>query len=165
MKVKTSKPSQTWQAGNCFIIPLLDGCGLLGQVLSIESAVLNSASCALFFQKLPSETATASPDLGQLFSTVMTTRDLLDSGHWKIIGMSDIEVPRTQFPFESLRDSGFIGANVVGSRNIEEFANAYCGHSLWDDWADPQYLDRLLISQDVKPSTLRYKASYLSIAD
>ena len=160
-----SKTNQQWESGDCFIIPLLDGQFLLCQVLSAEAAVLNSVSCALFNQKIATNTVDPSPDVGRLFSTVMTTRDLIDTGHWKIIGKCDISVSRTEFPFESLRASGFIGAKVIGSRNIEEFANAYCGLSPWDDWADPHYLDRLLISQKVKPTKLRYKASMSSATD
>jgi hypothetical protein len=39
-------------------------------------------------------------------------------------------------------------------RVIEEFVSAY--HSLcpWDDWADPDFLDALLISKDKKPQKL-----------
>jgi len=36
--------------------------------------------------------------------------------------------------------------------------NAFCGLTFWDDWADPNYLDRLLISPTVKPKNLLYKA-------
>ncbi len=153
---KKSNQCQSWTTGDCFAIPLLNGMSLLGQVLSDEPAALNSASCALFDQKFESE-SNITPDLGRLFSTVLTTRDLLDSGTWRVVGASEIKVPRSQFPFESLRECGFIGAKVIGSKNISEFANALCGFTLWDDWADPQYLDRLLISSFNKPTTVRYK--------
>jgi len=156
--MKKSKQVQSWKAGDCFAIPLLDGRSLLCQVLTAEPSVLNSVSCALFDQKLDADTEKV-PDVERLFSTVMTTRDLLDSGRWRVVGTKEVEVPKSQFPFESSRASGFIGAKVIGSQNIEEFANAFCGLSFWDDWADRHYLDRLLISPDVKPASLRYKAS------
>jgi hypothetical protein len=38
-----------------------------------------------------------------------------------------------------------------------EFAEAFRGLIPWDDWADPNYLDKLLISPDLKPKKLRYK--------
>ena len=37
-----------------------------------------------------------------------------------------------------------------------EFANAFCGLYEWDKWANPNYLDKLLISPEVKPKDLRY---------
>lgn len=155
--MKELRPRQDWKEGDCFAIPLNDGSGLLGQVLAAEPFVLNSVSCALFHQHLHRGECPV-PELGRLFSTVLTTRDLLDSGHWKVVGSHPVQVPRGKFPFESLRRNRFVGAKVVGSRNVGEFANAFCGLAAWDDWADPNYLDSLLISPDVKPASLLYKA-------
>lgn len=84
---------------------------------------------------------------------MLTTRDLLDSGQWKVVA----SYLRERFPFESLRQNGFVGTKVVGSRNVGEFANAFCGLTIWDAWADPNDLDRLLIRLDVKPENLLYK--------
>lgn len=89
----------------------------------------------------------------------MTTRDLLDSGEWKILATHPVEVPRSKFPFETLRRKGFIGATVTGSGNINEFANAFCALVPWDDWADPSYLDRLLLSPELKPKNLIFKGT------
>ena len=154
--MKKPKLTQQWKEGDCFIIPLTDGSGLLGQVLAKEPTVLNSVSCALFNQRVV-QGAYFVPIPGQLFSTLLTTRDLLDAGQWRVVGSNEIQVPRDKFPFESLRSNGFIGAKVFGSKIVQEFANAFCGLIAWDDWADPLYLDRLLISADVKPSKLLYK--------
>lgn len=156
--MKKTKPHQNWKEGDCFVLPLNDGSGLLGQVLAAEPFVLNSVSCAFFDQRLRAPECPL-PELSRLFSTVLTTRDLLDSGQWKAVASYFVQVPREQFPFESLRQNGFVGAKVVGSRNVGEFANAFCGLTIWDDWADPNYLDRLLISPDVKPQNLLYKKS------
>lgn len=155
--MKKVKPTQNWKEGDCFVVPLNDGGGLLGQVLAAEPVVLNSVSCALFDQRVRAQECQV-PELGSLFSTVLTTRDLLDSGHWKVVASHPVQVPREKFPFEPLRQHRFVGARVVGSRNVEEFANAFCGLASWDDWADPGYLDRLLISPDVKPKNLLYRA-------
>jgi len=46
---------------------------------------------------------------------------------------------------------------IVGSANIAEFLNAYYGLVPWDDWADPNYLDKLLISPDKKPKNIIFK--------
>jgi hypothetical protein len=155
--MKRISPQQNWKEGDCFVLPLNDGSGILGQVIAYEPLVLNSASCAFFDQRLRSPECPL-PELSRLFSTVLTTRDLLDSGRWKVVASHPVQVPREKFPFEPLRHDRFIGAKVIGSRNVEEFMNAFCGLTFWDDWADPNYLDRLLISPTVKPKNLLYKA-------
>jgi hypothetical protein len=66
-------------------------------------------------------------------------------------------VPKENLPYESLRNKGFVGAKVVGSKNVNELLNAYYGLSPWDDWKDPTYLDKLLISPEKKPTTVKYK--------
>lgn len=151
--MKKSQHKQPWQPGDCFLIPLKDGTFLVAQILNAEPSVLNSVSCALFDQRSDGLSVTK-PDTAKVFSTVMTTRDLLDSGDWKIAATHPVEVPRSKWPFETLRGRGFVGAKVVGSRNIAEFANAFCALAPWDDWADPAYLDRLLLSPELKPEHL-----------
>lgn len=39
----------------------------------------------------------------------------------------------------------------------DDFIKAYFSLALWDDWHDPEYLDKLLISPDKKPENLIYK--------
>lgn len=155
--MKKIKPLQNWKTGDCFIVPLNDGEGMLGQILAAEPSVLNSVSCALFNQRARSSECPL-PELGQLFSTVLTTRDLLDSGQWRVVASHPVQVPREKFPYEQLRQNRFVGAKIIGSRNVSEFVNAFCGLSVWDDWADPYYLDHLLINPDLKPANLLYKA-------
>ena len=52
---------------------------------------------------------------------------------------------------------GWVGAKVIGSGNVNKFMNAYFGLSLWDDWHDPTYLDRLLVSPEKRPAKLILK--------
>lgn len=151
--MRKSRDLASWNVGDCFIIPLIDGRGLLGQVVAVEPDVLNSVTCALFGQVANQEEC-PTPDLNRLFSVLFTTRDLLDQGKWRIVGCQPVAVPRSMFPYERLRDNRFIGAKVIGSRNVVEFANAFIGLSAWNDWADAEYLDRLLISPDIKPTGL-----------
>ena len=39
----------------------------------------------------------------------------------------------------------------------DDFIKAYFSLAPWDDWHDPEYLDKLLISPDKKPENLIYK--------
>lgn len=147
---------QPWKSGDCFLIPLKDGTFLIGQVLSAEPEALNSVGCALFDQRSDGQTL-VQPRLANLFSLLLTTRDLLDAGEWKILATFPVEVPRKRFPFEALRSSGFVGAKIIGSGIVAEFANAFCGLVPWDDWADPNYLDQFLLGPELKPKTLKFK--------
>jgi len=150
------RDTREWTEGDLFAVTLRNGQKLLGQVLACEPAVLNSVSCALFDQTFVTEEPPR-PILERLFALVLTTRDLLDNGTWHVVGAADIGVPRRSFPFEHLRSKGFVGAKVIGSKNVGELANAFCGLVPWDDWADPHYLDKLLISPDKKPANVVYK--------
>lgn len=144
---------QKWGPGDLFAVPLLDGSFLLGQVLAHEPQAMNGVSCALFDQRFNNNNAPR-PAIDAIFSILLVTRDLLDRGVWQIVGNSPIDVPRSAFPFENLRPAGFVGATIRGSRIVNEFANAFCGLHPWDDWANPDYLDGLLISPAKKPKHL-----------
>src|ERR1039457_7178468 len=142
------KHKQKWEIGNVFLVELKDGKFALGQIVGRETSVLNSLSCAFFdfrvsdpndvdcIRELPTD---------KVFSVLFVTRDLLDSGHWKVVGSRPVSVQKELLPYEGLREKGFVGAKVIGSRNINEFLNAFYGLHPWDDWKDPQYLDKLLI--------------------
>lgn len=157
--MKKSKRRQTWNVGDCFAIPLLDETWLLGQIIAQELDAMNSVCCGLYNQIMTSTESFVAPVDSQLFAVLLVTRDLLDSGEWKIVGTCNVRIPDTGLPYEETRKSGFVGAKIIGSTTIEGFANAYCALAPWDDWYDPTYLDKLLISPDAKPSHLRYKGS------
>jgi hypothetical protein len=148
--------SQKWQDGDCFAIPLNDGGHLLGQILKNEPKAMNSVSCALFNQRIaPGEQP--EPRIELLIATLLTTPELLKSGRWKVTHPAKIEVPIEKFPYEHLRAKSWVGAKIRGARIVANFANAYCGLHEWDCYADPDYMDGLLISPDKKPAKLLYK--------
>lgn len=43
----------------------------------------------------------------------------------------------------------------------DDFIKAYFSLAPWDDWHDPEYLDKLLISPDKKPENLIIKTNDL----
>jgi hypothetical protein len=81
----------------------------------------------------------------------------LDCGIWRVVENKEVAVPRSWLPYESLRSSGFINAKIIGSKNVTEFLNAFYGLVPWDDWKDPAYLDKLLLSPKKKPPHLIFK--------
>ncbi|MCD9033824.1 immunity 26/phosphotriesterase HocA family protein [Luteimonas sp. Y-2-2-4F] len=142
-----------WDVGSVFLVPLKDKTECVGQVIGREKSVLNSVAIALFDLKGNWSSSQKIPPLRaeDIFSTVLATKDLLDSGRWVALDKEAIRITDNMKPYESLRDGGFIGARVHGSGVVEEFANAFYGLTAWDDWYIPDFLDGMLISPDKKP--------------
>jgi len=132
---------------------------MAGQVVGHEAAVLNSVSIALFACCCDTPEAVADADLSpaKAISVLFTTRDLLDSNRWRVVAHRARLIPAEWLPYESTRESGFIGAKVIGSANVTSLANAYQGLRYWDDWHDPTYLDKLLRDPSERPQGLRFK--------
>ncbi len=141
--------------GSVFLIPLSDGGHAIGQVIAYEPAMLNSVSCILTSLRAwaPGDSIPESAVIASLF----TTHDLLTKGRWEILGDSAIPITQADFPHEGLRSAGWVGAKMTGSRNVEEFVSAWFGLSQWDDWADPNYLDRLLFRGVGRPASATFK--------
>ena len=151
---------QKWGIGDVFLVPTKDGNFSVAQVVGHEPEAMNSVTCAFFDIKVSNEKEMAGiSDLpfSRVFSVLFVTRDLLDRSIWKVAGERPVRVPRENFPFESLRSVSFVGAWIIGSRNIGEFVNAFYGLMPWDDWKDPNYLDSLLLSPEKKPTKLLFK--------
>lgn len=147
------RAKQKWDIGSVFLLPLENGDSCVGQVIGREAHVLNSAVIALFdFKGDWARMEIPSLEMGALFSAVFVTRDLLDSGRWKVVDRRDTGGVVEASPYETLRTSGFIGAKVRGSSIVEEFVNAFYGLAPWDDWYVPDYLDAFLMSANKKPS-------------
>ncbi|MFT3880904.1 MAG: hypothetical protein QM703_14730 [Gemmatales bacterium] len=147
---------KSWQSGSLFKVPQSDGTFSLGQVVGREPSALNSVTCAFFDLKI-SEGLLPAIDWDNLIACLFTTPDLLDNGTWPVIGHSDSAIPTHFLPFEETRSQGWVGAKIHGSGIVRQFLDAYYGLAYWDDWANPNYLDQLLIHPSKKPATLRYK--------
>jgi hypothetical protein len=156
------RKKQSWKIGDAFSVETEDGRNVLGQIVGQEPRALNSVTVVFFdfrFERGYQLTSCEGLQADNIFSAVFTTRDLLDSGVWKIIGHFPIDIPQELRPNESLRDKGFVGAKVIGSGVITEFLNAFYALRPWDDWKKPDYLDSLLVGPEKKPAGLIYKTS------
>lgn len=142
-----------WDAGSVFLIPLKDGTDCVGQVIDREKSVLNSVAIAIFDLRGGWSSGQEIPPFcaEDVFSTILATKDLLDSGRWAVLDRETIKISDDMKPYEDLRSDGFIGARVYGSGVVEEFVNAFYGLAPWDDWYVPDFLDGMLISPDKKP--------------
>ncbi|EAC6409610.1 hypothetical protein EMI97_07410 [Listeria monocytogenes] len=81
----TKRKKQVWGVGDLFSISLLDGSFCIGRVLGFEPDALNSAVCAFYAHRV-NEIPEVEPILyeNELISLLFVTRDLLDSGDWKV---------------------------------------------------------------------------------
>jgi hypothetical protein len=154
-----SRRRQNWEIGDVFTVPTADGQLALGQIVAREPSVLNSVTVALFDQRYVPSPSIVPMDLSaaRAFSVLFTTRDLLDSGVWRVVGTKPVAIQREQLPYESTRAAGFIGAKVIGSAIVREFINAFFGLVPWDDWKDPNYLDGLLRPARKRPAGVMLK--------
>ncbi len=142
---------QKWSEGDVFLIPLENERFAAGQVLAQEKDAMNSAAVALLDQTV-AEVGDVALDAKNVYSILLVTRELLDAGVWRIVGNSPVQVPPHERPYESLRESGFVGAKIYGGGIVTEFVNAYYGLVPWDDWKNPAYLDQLLVGPEKKPT-------------
>ena len=60
-------------------------------------------------------------------------------------------------PYEQFRNEEWVGVKIVGSSIIRNLLLAFRGFALWDDFADPLYLNGLLLPGVNPPSCARYK--------
>jgi hypothetical protein len=150
-----AKKLQVLTAGDVFAVPLPSGDGVgVGQLISEEPGALNSVLCAIFDDLLGGEAQVEAfrPSRAHLLSVQLMTRDLLDSGKWKVCAHATPLDVSQLFPINDLRSKGYVGADVIGSRRIWELVAAYHGKSPWADFFDPLYLDGLLIPGRSRPA-------------
>lgn len=154
------RKKQKWGIGDVFIVSISDGKSVVAQIIGREAEVLNSVTIAFFDVRVSNPEEISSIDLipESVFSTVFATRDLLDSGDWRVVENRRVIIPVRMFPHEDNRASGFAGAKVIGSGILNEFLNAFYSLTPWDDWKDPDYLDNLLLDPSKKPSNLLFKS-------
>lgn len=144
-----------WKVGDLFKVPLVDGTASLGHIIAQEHQMMNSVTCAFYDIKVPDACPlgeSPSPQEQALISCIFTTHDLLSKGVWPIIGYMSPQLPRKYLPCEECRKRGWVGAKMYGSGIVREFLNAFYHLAPWDDWADPHYLDQLLIDPRKRPT-------------
>ncbi len=153
------KKKQTFGAGDYFTIPLADGSFSIGQVVGKEAEALNSVVCAIFSRQYRSLPATIdqAPADGDLIAVLFVTPDLLESGDWRVVSRSEPFDVAPYVNIDALRRKGFVGVRVIGSGIVITLMDAYFGLYPWNGFAKPDYLDKLLVSDDRKPKHVRLK--------
>ena len=153
------RKKQIFNPGDVFLISLPDANFALGQVVSCELSCMDSVLCVFFKDKFETEQVAGefAPSLSDVLSVQLTTRDLLDLGTWKIVKASSPLVVESIFPINELRKKGYVGAKIRGSKIMTDLVCAYHGLEIWDDYADPNYLDSLLAPGVHRPTNAALK--------
>lgn len=151
---------QQWKKGDIFTIKLKDNTFVFGQIIAYEPQALNSVICAFYDIRNMNLENISKLDLkkNKIFSILFVTRDLLDSGKWKVITTKNISMPFLwYFKLFKLKKNKMVGTKIIGSGIIEYFINAFYGLDYWNNYKDLYYLDSLLISKNKKPKDVLYK--------
>ena len=150
------KRKVTWEFGAVFVVPLPDGTFGIGQ--AIASMMTNVIYCAFTRQRVgaigggvPKLHAT------DVVSRVPVTREQLDYAVWRVLGVAPLCCAKADFPAEAFANRGYVGAMIYDAALAEDFLAAFHALAAWDDWHQPDYLDRWLVSPSAKPQTLRWK--------
>lgn len=152
-----AQQKQSWQAGDIFAVQQRDGVCSLGCV--IDLMMKNVVSCAFYDirAKCEDKIEAGHLDAARLIALLSVTREQLDFGAWKIVGHLDEPLDKELWPNEEYREARWIGAKIYDAAIAEDLLNAYNGLAAWDDWHDPEYLDKLLVAPDRKPKHVIYK--------
>ena len=157
-----ARKKQKWQVGDYFGIPIEDDFLAVGQIFGKYDWI--GVACLINKMKISSKNLPLYEDIkidkNDVIAAMFITEESLDKGFWPIIqqGIVNKNILKQYFPNIDLIEQGnIIGINTEGSAIIEDFIKAYFSLAPWDDWYDPEYLDKLLISSDKKPENLIYK--------
>ncbi len=150
------KRKVTWEFGAVFAVPLPDGTFGIGQ--TIAAMMTNVVYCAFTRQRV-SGIGGGVPGLlsTDVVSRVPVTREQLDYAAWPILGVAPLCCAKSDFAAEAFANRGYVGATLYDAALAEDFLAAFHALAAWDDWHEPDCLDRWLVSARAKPETLRWK--------
>lgn len=154
---RVSLKRQRPEAGDIFGVPLPNGALCVGQVLARERQALNSIGCAFYCAAVRAGDSLAGiPELlrQRPIAILLTTPDLLNKGHWPILGRHAIQISIQEIPYERFRSKAWVGAKINGSGIVEDFLAAFFGLAPWDEYKDPNYLDGLLLPGRLRPDNV-----------
>jgi hypothetical protein len=150
------KRKVTWEFGVVFAVPLPDGTFGVGQ--AIAAMMANVSYCA-FTRLRVGEIGGGVPSLlsTDVVSRVPVTREQLDYAAWPILGVAPLCCAKSDFAAEDYANRGYVGATIYDAALAEDFLAAFHAFAAWDDWHQPDYLNRWLVSPNAKSQTLRWK--------
>ncbi len=154
---RPSGKRRSWSVGELFLVPQSDGGYTLAQVLAHELMAMNSAICAFTLRRVRPDEPVSPIRPEEVIAVQYVTIELLDSGEWPATGMVPPPVEAVALDLERQRRRHFAGTRICGSGVITSLLNACFGLEPWDDWTDPEQLDKLLLHPSRKPALVVYK--------
>lgn len=154
---KTKGRKQKWGVGAIFSVTQPDRLFCLGQIVDLMSP--NVPSCVFYDIRFPVGTMPTEIALPneKIIAAISTTREQLDRGVWKVLAHQAPALERQHWPYEHLREAGWVGAVTHGAGIVTRFLEAFYGLAPWDYYLDPHYFDKLLFSKSKKPKDLIFK--------
>lgn len=146
--------------GEIFSIELLEGFCVVAQVLSYEADAMGSYLCAFTMVPLHEDNRVEELDQRDVISVQFVTADSFKMPEWQRIGSAPILPVEFFLDLKAARKVGFIGTEIFGGRNVTKFLCACFGLRAWDDWANPTYLDSMLLPGTPRPPLARMKSDF-----
>ncbi len=144
-----------WAIGDVFVVPLMNDKFVIGQVLG--QSMINTVRVAFYdetISQLQNINTTDFCNDKNLISLIEVTKEQLDYGVWKILGNRQVSIAINKQPNEKYRKLNWVGMTIQDAALAEDFLNAYYSLIAWDDWFDPNYLDKFLVDMSKKPDKL-----------
>lgn len=150
------KRGQKIKAGDYFGIPLGNGEFVIGQILG-QYELVCGIPCLISNKKFTGSSVKLEEN--DIISALFVT-ELLLKRYFPIIQAGEVnkDILLKYFPnIENLIQGNTTGMVTHQTGVVEEFVKAYFGLAPWDDWYDPEYFDKLLVSSNKKPANPIYK--------
>jgi hypothetical protein len=155
-KKNRTKP-KSWETGDVFFVPLIDGSFTIGQVLS-----KNYCTCVVYEYRSLAQPTISKVDFKRLkpISILhLTNGDLLNNGHWGILFNEKIILDPSSGNGGTYGQIGCLSYGGCGV--MTDLANAYWGLTPWNALYNEDYYDKMLLKNVSRPAT----ASILNLAD
>jgi hypothetical protein len=161
LKTKMAKSKKIdWVAGDVFLIPLKNGKYSVGHAL--DQRMVNAVRIALYDELVDlheKPVVDVLCNINNLISLIEVTKEQLTYGVWKIIGNKKTDIPISRYANEQYRNNKWIGSTIYDAALAEDFVNAFYCLLPWDDWYDPNFLDKFLADINKKPKKLIFVKS------
>ena len=165
IKIKRKRRKrQKWSEGDYFLVKLLDGDYVIGQIQKYAYRQMGSVAALYFNIKVKSkeeallkiETLTDKDVIVAQF-TLTDSLDWIDVGTWEVIKNGEVK-----YLWEFFTEHQFTATRIpiYGSGIINKLLNAYYGLYPWDCRYTDEYNIDLLVSPDKAPKNVRYKSEF-----
>lgn len=155
------RKKQKWQVGDYFGIPIQNENFAIGQILGRYDWIGVACIISNIQTDIKPDLSNIGISENNIISAVFITEESLDKGLWPILfqGVVNRKVLETYFPnIDKVERGDIVGVTTEGSSIIDDFIQAYFGLKAWNDWHEPDFLDKeILISPDKKPDNIIYK--------